>query len=300
MPPQGRALPPRRRPLLHACRPRHGRDRDRAVGRGAGRGPRAGQPVGTRGARALDQRAEPARAARRGWATVCARAQRAADQQGSRASRRCRSRSGPARTDRAHRRQPARAGVRAAARSASGFRSRCITPRPRCRDGSSCCATRRSIRARPNTCSSCWNGRWPRRPATASSSATPHQAARSAVARSSICARRSAGGARRSGAPRSTALAERDPAKALARVLAGPNGWIDLDAFCRDRAIGPATAARLEADLALVILPAGNVRAGHAAAALGAAARAHRPHARCVPCRAAGPAGHRPRAPAQG
>ena len=57
-----------------------------------------------------------------------------------------------------------------------------------------------------------------------------------------------------------TALAERDPAKALVSVLAGPNGWIDFDAFCRDRAIGPATAARLEADLALIILPAGNVR----------------------------------------
>ena len=51
------------------------------------------------------------------------------------------------------------------------------------------------------------------------------------------------------------ALAEIDPAAALARVLAGPGGWIDFDPFCRDRVIGPATAARLQADLALVVLP---------------------------------------------
>lgn len=50
------------------------------------------------------------------------------------------------------------------------------------------------------------------------------------------------------------ALAEHDPALALERMLAGPRGWIDFDAFCRDRALGPATARRLQADLALVLL----------------------------------------------
>jgi selenocysteine-specific elongation factor len=58
------------------------------------------------------------------------------------------------------------------------------------------------------------------------------------------------------------ALAQRDPATALARVLAGPSGWADLDAFVRDRAIGPSEAARLQSDLALVVLP---TKAGPAA-----------------------------------
>jgi selenocysteine-specific elongation factor len=56
------------------------------------------------------------------------------------------------------------------------------------------------------------------------------------------------------------ALALSDPAEALARSLAGPRGWIDLDTFFRDRAIGPAVAARIEADLALVAIAAAKAR----------------------------------------
>ena len=51
------------------------------------------------------------------------------------------------------------------------------------------------------------------------------------------------------------ALAAKDPRAALAGALAVPPGWIDLDAFFRDRAMGPAAAAALAADLSLVILP---------------------------------------------
>lgn len=56
------------------------------------------------------------------------------------------------------------------------------------------------------------------------------------------------------------AMAERNPVQALARVLEGPGGWIDFDAFCRDRAIGAETAARIEADLGLVLLEQGAAR----------------------------------------
>jgi selenocysteine-specific elongation factor len=58
------------------------------------------------------------------------------------------------------------------------------------------------------------------------------------------------------------ALAQRDSAQALARVLAGPSGWADLDTFVRDRAIGPSEAARIQSDLALVVLPTKAGRAG--------------------------------------
>jgi selenocysteine-specific elongation factor len=51
------------------------------------------------------------------------------------------------------------------------------------------------------------------------------------------------------------ALARADPADALASALHGPSGWIDFDTFCRDRAIGPTSATRIGADLALVLLP---------------------------------------------
>ena len=53
-----------------------------------------------------------------------------------------------------------------------------------------------------------------------------------------------------------TALARPDPADALANALQGPLGWLDLDAFCRDRALGASAAARLISDLALVALQA--------------------------------------------
>jgi selenocysteine-specific elongation factor len=48
------------------------------------------------------------------------------------------------------------------------------------------------------------------------------------------------------------AMAEAEPARALARLLAGPSGWVDFDAFCRDRAIGPDAAAHLEQELVVL------------------------------------------------
>jgi selenocysteine-specific elongation factor len=53
------------------------------------------------------------------------------------------------------------------------------------------------------------------------------------------------------------ALAHSDAAEALTRSLAGPSGWLDFDAFFRDRAVGPALAARIQAELSLVLLPTG-------------------------------------------
>ena len=52
------------------------------------------------------------------------------------------------------------------------------------------------------------------------------------------------------------ALARPDPAEALSQALQGPPGWLDLDAFCRDRALAPAAGERLRNDLALVALDA--------------------------------------------
>jgi selenocysteine-specific elongation factor len=63
------------------------------------------------------------------------------------------------------------------------------------------------------------------------------------------------------------ALAQEDPAEAVARLLAGPRGWIEFDGFLRDRAIGPEGAARLQRDLDLIIVSA----AGWQAAMLPAA-----------------------------
>lgn len=51
------------------------------------------------------------------------------------------------------------------------------------------------------------------------------------------------------------ALGEQSAAIALKRVLAGPPGWIDLDAFLRDRAMGPGAASTIVSDLDLVTLP---------------------------------------------
>jgi selenocysteine-specific elongation factor len=52
------------------------------------------------------------------------------------------------------------------------------------------------------------------------------------------------------------AMADADPARALARLLAGPAGWVDLDAFCRDRAMGAGAAASLRDGPGVVVLPA--------------------------------------------
>jgi selenocysteine-specific elongation factor len=52
------------------------------------------------------------------------------------------------------------------------------------------------------------------------------------------------------------ALARPDPAEALAAALQGSLGWLDLDAFCRDRALAPSMAADLTTELGLVVLQA--------------------------------------------
>jgi selenocysteine-specific elongation factor len=57
------------------------------------------------------------------------------------------------------------------------------------------------------------------------------------------------------------AMAERDPATAVARLLSGAGAWIDIDAFARDRALGPATVERIAADLSLVTFMLGTTRA---------------------------------------
>ncbi len=57
------------------------------------------------------------------------------------------------------------------------------------------------------------------------------------------------------------ALAQREPATALERLLTEPGSWIELDAFARDRAIGADTTARFASELSLVTLPLGNGQA---------------------------------------
>lgn len=52
-------------------------------------------------------------------------------------------------------------------------------------------------------------------------------------------------------------LAEKDPITALIRALEGQNGWIDFNAFLRDRAIGERDAAAIASRLRLVMLPFG-------------------------------------------
>jgi selenocysteine-specific elongation factor len=52
------------------------------------------------------------------------------------------------------------------------------------------------------------------------------------------------------------ALARPDPAEALCEALRGPLGWLDLDAFCRDRALASFDITRLIFDLGLVGLHA--------------------------------------------
>ena len=53
------------------------------------------------------------------------------------------------------------------------------------------------------------------------------------------------------------ALARSDPAEALASALSGKVGWLDFDAFCRDRALGPRAADDLKSKLALIVLQVG-------------------------------------------
>jgi selenocysteine-specific elongation factor len=60
---------------------------------------------------------------------------------------------------------------------------------------------------------------------------------------------------------RLSALAEKEPAAALSKVLREPEGWIGLDDFFRDRAIGDEEAQRIAGDLRLVVLAADEGRA---------------------------------------
>ena len=175
-------------------------------------------------------------------------------------------------------------------------------PRPRCRAGWSCCAISRSRRARPSSCSWCWSGRWRRRSATASSCATRPRAAPSAAA--ALIDLRAPERRRRTPERRAEieALARaRDPAaRGGARCSRHRRRGSTSTRSAATARSGPAAADRIESDLALVVLPAGDRTCGHAAGHLGAAARAHRPDARRLPRRAARPARHRPRAAAQG
>jgi selenocysteine-specific elongation factor len=52
------------------------------------------------------------------------------------------------------------------------------------------------------------------------------------------------------------AFARPDPAEALAAALQGPLGWLDLDAFRRDRALALSVTERLVSDLRLAVLDA--------------------------------------------
>ena len=101
---------------LHARRRRHGRHRHRALGRGRGRRPGHRQPVGSRGARALDPCAEPPGRARRGGRALRAQSRR------RRRSRKDAIQRGdvvldpaPARADRPHRRDACACCLRAEA-----------------------------------------------------------------------------------------------------------------------------------------------------------------------------------------
>ena len=246
--------------------PRHGRDRHGAVGLGARRRPRHRQPVGPRSARALDQRPEPAGRAGRGGAAMRAGAERAAASARrpcaaamSCSIRRC-TRRPPASTPACACCRPSRG------RSASGFRSRCTMRPPRCRAAWSCCATSRSRRARRDyvqlvlerPLAAAAGDRFVVRDTSSSRTVGGGTLHRSARARAAAAHARAA---RRDRGPGASAT-RRAPWRACWRA---PSAWIDLDAFCRDRALGADAAAAIESDLALVVLPAGAGRVGHAA-----------------------------------
>ena len=164
-------------------------------------------------------------------------------------------------------------------------------PPPRCRAGWSCCATRRSLRARRTTCSWCSErplagGR--RRPLRHSRHLVePHRRRRhvhrSARARAAAAHARAPRRDRSAGAARSC----RGLGARARRVQA--DGSISTPSFAIAPSAPPERPA-FESDLALVVLPAKAGRAAMLAADLGAAARAHRPDARRLPCRAAGSA----------
>ena len=57
------------------------------------------------------------------------------------------------------------------------------------------------------------------------------------------------------------AMAESQPARAVARLLSRPGAWIDIDAFARDRALSAAAVDGAVAELALVTFSLGSGRA---------------------------------------
>ena len=57
------------------------------------------------------------------------------------------------------------------------------------------------------------------------------------------------------------AMAEREPARAVAQLLSGPVAWIDIDAFARDRALGAAAVDGVISELSLVTFALGTGRA---------------------------------------
>src|SRR5215470_9061579 len=56
------------------------------------------------------------------------------------------------------------------------------------------------------------------------------------------------------------AMAERQPARAVAALLSRPGGWIDIDAFARDRALSAAAVEGMIFELSLVTFPLGSGR----------------------------------------
>ena len=218
---RGRALPSRGRPLVHARRRRHGRDRHGAVGRGLGRRPRAAS------ARPDSPRASARSTRRTGRSSAGRPASAARSTSPARASARMRSARGDVVLDPELHAPTARIDAtlrllasRDAGRSANGLPVRLhhaaaevgarivlLGDEPIAPGGEAACsAGAGAARSR-------------RRPATASCCATPPPSAPSAADASSICARRRGAGARRSAWPslRPTALA--DPEKALAALL---------------------------------------------------------------------------------
>src|SRR5262245_44902026 len=56
------------------------------------------------------------------------------------------------------------------------------------------------------------------------------------------------------------AMAERQPARAVTALLSRPDGWIDIDAFARERALSAAAVEAMILELSLVTFPLGSGR----------------------------------------
>ena len=206
-------------------------------GRVRARRPVSGQPVGPGGAGALDQRAEPA--GRAGEAGQRCALVLSGPQISKEAVRRGDVVLDPAlhaptaRIDASLRVLPSRA----TARSASGFRSRCTMPPPRCRAASWCCAMRRSLPARREYVQLVLErplAAAVRRPLRHSRHLLEPHRRRRHLHR--FARTRAAAAHARAPRARSRPWRERDPAAALASALAGP-GALD-----RPRRLLSATA----------------------------------------------------------